>query len=87
MTSKQARWRARERDKVLAAFGNKCEFCGKVCELEMHHEKPTGLVGRGRGSRERLNDWKAHPDHFKLLCGDCHDLRHREMLEEGKEIG
>lgn len=44
--------------------------------IHVHHLRPTGLMGRGRGSQARLRDIELYPDAYILLCVYCHRRLH-----------
>lgn len=63
------RWKERVRPAILERAKNKCERCGAVGDLQIHH-----LTYRHLGE-ERGNELLA-------LCEQCHEVadRYREML-------
>lgn len=77
MDQRLAWWR-RERQRLIAARGSKCEGlpggdpCGDTDELEFAHVVATSVNGRGRGYIARVQDVKRHPEAYRLLCKSCH---------------
>ena len=62
---KSAHWK-RIRDRVIAENDHKCEICGAVGPLEVHHKTYTTL-------------WREHRSELACLCHDCHSLIHHYM--------
>lgn len=66
--------------RLRAQYGNCCHICGerlqtgdtKKINLQFAHCKPTELKGHSRGRKERIADIRRHPNHYRLLCIDCH---------------
>jgi len=50
-------------------MGNKCELCGNVRKLEVHH------LNYGQLGRERLSN-------LKVLCKKCHMQEHSLLPDE-----
>ena len=48
------------REHVLARDGWRCQFCGAVTNLEVHHQKFRSRLGA------------AHEDNLITLCNGCH---------------
>jgi hypothetical protein len=68
-------WTRNKRALLIYKWGNKCTWCGisyRYAQLELAHKSPTGLKGKGRGSRERLYDVIRNPNSYILLCHNCH---------------
>lgn len=65
---------------LRAERGNRCENCQRPLtfderghpNLQWAHLRPTGLSGKGRGYNHRVLDIRRNPDHYALLCRDCH---------------
>lgn len=67
------RWRIR-RQQVLEAKGRKCEGCGSVSRLEVHH----GFYVSGR------MPWDYPDSALHVLCHDCHKDEHQEPVQQGE---
>lgn len=67
------RWVNKEMERLRQLYGGCCQMCGGLYDLEFAHLKPTGLRGKSRGKNYRVLDIRKHPDHYQLLCMDCHD--------------
>lgn len=70
------------RDFVLA-FGGACSQCGYnrcIRALQFHHIDPAtkGEWSNGLG-RVSVAELIAHPEHFELLCANCHFERHESL--------
>lgn len=65
-------WLKGQRIRLLAKYGSKCWSCGTTDFLEFAHLRPTGLMGKGRGSYERYLDVKLNPTSYTVLCRYCH---------------
>jgi hypothetical protein len=67
-------------ERLRQLHGGSCQhvgskgLCGSKHKLEFAHLQPTGLQGRGRGSRARYLDIKRHPLAYALLCRQHHLL-------------
>lgn len=63
----------REQHKIYEQLGGVCEVCGIKENLQIHHKIPT-ISGRGRGSLNRLSDWKKElpTGNLMLVCEQCH---------------
>lgn len=63
----QRRWRAVRGAAIVAAAG-RCQDCGRLGRLEVHH-------------RTSLDDGGApyDPRNLEVLCPTCHDLRHGHL--------
>ena len=70
--------------RLREAYGGKCAICGSSERLEFAHVRPTSLMGRGRGRKERYYDVSNNPECYMLLCHDCHRDHDDELdaLEE-----
>lgn len=66
----------KSRAKVIEELGGGCTSCRTTSGLEIHHVVQT-ISGRGRGSNQRLADWRRNMDKIKLLCKDCHKIEHK----------
>jgi 5-methylcytosine-specific restriction endonuclease McrA len=60
------KWRA-VRDQVRARARGRCEHCGDLAKLQVHHVVPVGIGG------EELPDLDA----LVALCPACHAKEHR----------
>lgn len=58
-----AKWKAK-REEAFAFYGRKCQACGAMSSLHVHH-----VTYETRG-RERMLD-------LRVLCSFCHDAVHR----------
>lgn len=71
-TERQRQYRARLRERGLAALGRECVFCA-ASEVQAAHVRPTGLSGRnGRGLDRRWLDVLRYPDAYRPMCAACH---------------
>jgi hypothetical protein len=76
----------RLRPELVAQFGGKCQECGYnrcLAALHFHHEdsseKDLWSPNRGNASVEEI---KAHPERFRLLCSNCHIEEHERIRSE-----
>jgi hypothetical protein len=78
MITRQVRYRERLKAKAFSMFphdifGHYCQQCQRDSRyLEFAHKQYTGLMGMGRGSKERYKDVITHPQAYCLLCPECH---------------
>ena len=65
------------RDHFKSLFGNECQVCGSVFNLEFHHKTPLNTKN-GRGKQERMWEWFAayKQNNLSLLCDSCHKKFH-----------
>lgn len=70
-----------QRQVVLKALGGKCRICGRVKNrLELHHKiyaeesvKPEAYKkNHTKGWIATMNEARAHPERFAILCNSCH---------------
>lgn len=54
------------RERVFAARGMKCEHCGAIAHLQVHH--PKYITGR--------KAWEYSTDEVRVLCRSCHKKEH-----------
>jgi len=79
--------------RLRVEWGDSCAMGpdGRPCRgpLEFAHlpGKPTGLLGRGRGSRERYYDVRKHPGSYVLVCRGHHSLLDRRGGRGSQEYG
>lgn len=73
---------------LVDQFGGKCQRCGYnrcMRALQFHHadssEKDVWNDGRGNASLEEV---KAHPERFMLLCANCHFEEHDRIDQENR---
>lgn len=73
---------------LVDQFGGKCQKCGYdrcMRALQFHHadssEKDVWNDGRGNASLEEV---KAHPERFLLLCANCHFEEHDRIDGENR---
>lgn len=55
---------------ALERAGNKCEDCGSVDKLEVHHKELL------EPWEQRHNSYKNSQDNLKVLCRACHERVH-----------
>ena len=67
---KSAQWRNMRRD-LIRWRGTKCERCGRIATLELHHKTYERL------GRELTSD-------LELLCHSCHEAADEERAEAGR---
>ena len=61
--------------RLIKERGEKCEHCGEITYLELHHLKPISQGG------ELFND-----DNLILLCHECHKLYHKRLRAKTKQL-
>jgi hypothetical protein len=62
---------------LVDQFGGACQRCGfsgSLRALQFHHDNPATKEGR-----DILKEVSAHPEHFTLLCANCHFTVHDEL--------
>jgi 5-methylcytosine-specific restriction endonuclease McrA len=57
----------RLRERVLRRDAWRCQFCGSMTNLEVHHQ------------RFRSHSGPDHEDNLITLCNDCHSAAHRRQ--------
>ena len=67
-------WYNNKRRRYIYLKGNCCTrcLCHEYDQLELAHIKDTNLSGEGRGSHNRLRDYRNNPDCYIILCKKCH---------------
>ncbi|CAN5441453.1 hypothetical protein BH10CHL1_BH10CHL1_17950 [soil metagenome] len=63
------------REKALERAGHKCQQCGSMWLLEVHHKKHVV-----NGGKDKLSN-------LVVLCQDCHDKVHAEDRKKHKKKG
>ena len=93
-SDKVKRWRLRQKIKLMAYKGNKCQKCGYdkieyLSAFDFHHRDPDekefgfGFKGRCIG----IEKLKKAVDKCDLLCGRCHqEIHDEEHWEERKRL-
>lgn len=83
------RYRQKLKARVYALFSDdEGTFChGPDCgtregPLELAHVRATGLCSAGRGQIHRHLDVMKYPDHYTLLCKECHRNENYPAMEE-----
>ena len=74
-------WIARQKARVVAAYGGKCECCGEMepTFLTIDHVNNDGAIHRkhlGRKIYKYLEQEGYPKDNFRLLCWNCNAGRH-----------
>lgn len=57
----------KNRQRILAKAGNRCEVCGRENNLHIHHRD--------------FNNSNNSPGNAQVVCGDCHSELHRIALK------
>lgn len=69
------------RKRLIKAYGNMCYYCyqnfSSKSIIEFHHIKETGLMGIGRGRKERYYDILNNPNSYVTLHKKCHKKIHQ----------
>lgn len=68
------RYRQRLKGRAFALIGTECIFCHNKVNLHAAHIKSTGLNGKSRGLDRRFRDVIKHPDCYKPMCKQCHQV-------------
>ena len=74
----------KRRERVLEKLGGKCEGCGAILRLHLHHifyakDSVRWVEGKPDPSNAREKEADEHPERFKLFCSTCHGDYHREQ--------
>lgn len=82
--TRQQRWIVNALATAREAVGGYCQ--NVACpfmnwDLQFAHLRPTGVVGRGRGSSVRARDIRRNPSAYALLCRECH-----RAFDAGEEL-
>lgn len=83
----------KRRLKYINAFGGKCQRCGYnrcLRALQFHHKdaetRKDWPQENGRTSgKVSTAELEAHPEHFELLCANCHFERH-DAIDKARQI-
>jgi len=70
------RWRDKERTwraEAKRSFGGKCSACGYArCQAALHFHHVNGRLPESKRGSVRIQEVRAHPERFALLCANCH---------------
>lgn len=59
--------------RALVNAGHKCQHCGGVMLLEVHHKESL------KPGESRHNNLKNKQDNLIVLCRSCHSLQHKKV--------
>ena len=77
---------ARQRAEVIYRLGGRCNQCGitDIRVLEVHHVNHDGYKERekhrGESAGKQLTSVRRTPEHFELLCSNCHKIKTLEFI-------
>jgi len=77
--------RSRREAIIVQFFNSRCFVCkgqDSPENLQMGHVRPTGVNGRNRGSRVRLQDLLKNLDCYRPMHHDCHKQYDNLVQEE-----
>ena len=78
------KWIREQFDNLYLFYNMTCALCGVPdvrSNLEFAHVRETGLIGRGRGRKERYYDIVNNLDCYRLMHHDCHTYYDSVMRE------
>lgn len=70
---KRKNWKSEERSFSRQYILDRCEECGSVNNLTIHHKKPLSTGG------------SKHRENCVTLCGECHKLIHQHKRRSKQE--
>lgn len=65
---------------VYDRAGRKCEECGEINDLTIHHKD-----GNGRHNQEKGLPMNNEPDNLQVLCRSCHGRLHSREYWQSKK--
>ncbi len=73
------------RNELPLRFGGACQRCGYsrcLAALQFHHLDPSSKEG---WSNAPAREVKRHPEHFQLVCANCHCELHEAGCGESAQ--
>jgi hypothetical protein len=77
MGQRQKEWARKERRRIKALLGNRCQVCGSVDGLEFDCNRARGSKHHGMDTSQRMCFYRAQlrMGNLALLCGLCNSLK------------